>query len=189
MAKKRTLAVDMSYVGAGTPGDGVEASEYKQYPEIDSVNFDFTEQKQVNFKAMGQVAPWAVIFKNGDPSAVEFGIPSPTPEEQQDFMGGKVVNGEWQAPIDPVKVTKSIKMKTAEYEGKYVEYKIPYATCSGRMSQAPGEEQTDILLVRAVIAIPTSSAGVKGSPWQRAVKDVAAPAPGPDPEGEGEGYE
>lgn len=43
----------MKYVGAGTPGDGVPAAAYTQYPTIHegSVVFNFADGSQVQFKA------------------------------------------------------------------------------------------------------------------------------------------
>lgn len=176
----RTLAVDMKYVGAGTPGDGVAAAAYTQYPEIheDSVVFNFADGTQVAFKAMGQKDPWAVITRITDVSSIDFAIPSPKAQEQKDFMGGTVTGEKWEAPVDTPTIIKSIKMQTANYEGKYVEYVIPKAEIFAKLSQAPGAEATDLMLVRATVVTPVTAAGVRKSAFSREVKAVEA-----EPEG------
>lgn len=90
MAQERSLAIDCKYLGTGTPGDGVAAEIFDQCREVHegSLVFNFTEANQIQFKAMGQEDPWAVVNRKGDPSNIEFAIPSPTAEEMKTFMGG-----------------------------------------------------------------------------------------------------
>lgn len=176
MAGERTLAVDCKYLGAGTPGDGVApaAEAYTQYPEIheDTIVFNFADGTQVPFRAMGQKEAWAIIDKISDGSSLEFAIPSPKAQEQVDFMGGIATGDKWEAPIDTPNIIKSIKIQTAVYEGKYVEYIFPKAKIFARISQAPGVEQTDLMLVRATILAPVTAAGVRKSSFSREVKTV-----------------
>lgn len=177
MANERSLALDVAYLGVAEPGDGVAGTAFTQCTEIDSVTFNFTEPKEVSFKAMDQEDPWAVVSKKGDPSSVEFTIPSPTAEEMVMFCGGKVTGDKWDAPNATPSIIKTIKIQTSPYEGKYTEYVLTKASIAGRISQAPGEEQTDLLLVKATIITPVSKAGVQGSPFSREVKAVTEPAP------------
>ena len=51
------------------------------------------------------------------------------------------------------------------------------ASIAGRLSQAPGKEETDLLLVKATIMTPVSAAGVRSAPYCREVKPVTAPVP------------
>ncbi|MEG1544936.1 MAG: hypothetical protein RR382_10505, partial [Tannerellaceae bacterium] len=89
---ERSLAVDIAYVGLGTPGNGVPSTNYKRFPIIheSSVVFNFNEATMKAFKAMGSTDPWAILYRKGDPDSVEFAIPSPTAEEMQFFCGGTV---------------------------------------------------------------------------------------------------
>ncbi len=176
MPEKRTLAVDCKYLGAGTPGDGVAAATYTQYPEIheDTIVFNFADGTSVSFRAMGQKEPWAVISRITDVSSIEFAIPSPKAQEQKDFMGGEVTGEKWEAPVDTPNIIKSIKIQTANYEEKYVEYVIPKAEIFARLSQAPGVETTDLMLVRATVVTPITAAGVRKSAFSREVKTVEA---------------
>ena len=75
---ERSLALDIDYLGVAEPGDGVAGTEYTQYPEIDTVTFNFSEPKEISFTAMGREDPWAVVSKKGDPSSIEYTIPSTT---------------------------------------------------------------------------------------------------------------
>lgn len=171
---ERSLAIDCKYLGYGTPGDGVAASVYTQCKEIHegSLVFNFTEASQVPFKAMGQEDPWAVVNRKGDPSSIEFSIPSPTAEEMKIFCGGTISGDKWEAPVSPVTIEKSIQIQTAEYKGQYTEYIIPKVSISARLSQAPTEEQTDLLLVKATILTPVSAAGVRAASFSREVKTI-----------------
>lgn len=133
---ERSLAIDCKYLGHGTPGDGVAAAAFTQCREIHegSLVFNFTDATQINFRAMGQEDPWAVVNRKGDPSNIEFAIPSPTAEEMKEFMGGTVTGDKWEAPVSVPSIEKSIKIQTAEYQGKYVEYVIPKASISAWIS-------------------------------------------------------
>lgn len=173
---ERSLAVDISYVGLGTPGDGVPATAYKRFPVIheNSMVFNFNEASMKAFKAMGASDPWAVLYRKGDPDSVEFAIPSPTAEEMQFFCGGTIdADGRWNEPISIPSIVKSLKLNTLPYEGKYTEYVITKGSVSARLSQAPSEEDTDLLLVKVTKQSVFDSAGNQCSAFSRQVKAVA----------------
>lgn len=174
---ERSLALDVDYLGIAEPGDGVAGTAFTQYPEIDTVAFNFSEPKEISFTAMGREDPWAVVNKKGDPSSIEFAIPSPTAEELKTFCGGKVTGGKWEAPLSTPSIVKTIKLQTSPYEGKYTEYLFVKMSVAGRISQAPGKEETDLLLVKATMMAPVSAAGVKASPYGREVKAVVPVVP------------
>lgn len=134
--------------------------------------FNFTEANQISFKAMGQEDPWAVVNRKGEPSSIDWAIPSPTAQEMQDFMGGTVVGDKWEAPLNTPSIEKSVKIQTAEYHGKYVEYVIPKASISAYLSQAPSEEDTELLLVKATIMTPVTEAGVRKPSFSREIKAI-----------------
>lgn len=175
---ERSLAVDVAFVGTGTPGDGVAASIYKQYPIIneDSVVFNFTDTTLKAFMAMGIQDPWAILPRAGEPDSVEFAIPSPTEEEQHDFMGGSVDETGWHAPIRIPTIIKSLKIRTLPYEGKYTEYTIVNGLVSARMSQAPGKETSDLMLVKVTKQAVFNAAGVQKSAWGRHVSPIETTA-------------
>lgn len=68
MANERSLAVGVSFLGYGDPGDGVPASIYTQCPIVHegSVAFNFNEATSVDFRAEGMKDPWESFDKAGD---------------------------------------------------------------------------------------------------------------------------
>lgn len=130
-----------------------------------------------SFTAMGREDPWAVVNKKGDPSSIEFAIPSPKAAEMKEFCGGTVTGDKWEAPTSTPTIIKTIKLQSSPYDGKYTEYVLVKASIAGRISQAPGKEETDLLLVKATIMAPISAAGVRSSPYGREVKDVVVVLP------------
>ena len=73
MANERSLAVGVSFLGYGDPGDGVPASIYTQCPIVHegSVAFNFNEATSVDFRAEGMKDPWESFDKAGDPDSSE----------------------------------------------------------------------------------------------------------------------
>ena len=182
MKNERSLAVGVSYVGFAEPGDGVPGTEFTQYPTIEegSVVFNFSDPTTVDFRAEGMDDPWESFDKAGDADSFDLNIPSPTPEEQQAFMGGTVTGGKWSAPIEKPVIRKTFKMKSLPYKGKQTEYEFTHCKVVGKIIQAPGAEQTDLLQVRVTKLAAVTAAGELMSPWSREVKTVGEPTP---PEG------
>lgn len=175
MVVERSLAVDIAYVGLGTPGDGVPASSYKQYPIIheNSVVFNFNEATVKEFKAMGIDDPWAIFSKKGEADSIEFAVPSPTAEEMQDFCGGTVdPDGKWSEPISLTTKKKSLKLCTRPYQGNYTEYVVVNGNVSGRLSQAPSGEDTDLLLVKVTKQAVFDSNGKQHTAFTRHVRPI-----------------
>lgn len=177
--QERSLAIDIDYLGVAEPGDGVPGTEFTQYPDIHegSVVFNFNEPTQVNFRVYGRKDPWASFDKAGEPDSIDFAIPSPKVSEMKDFCGGTVDGDKWEEPIDLPNIIKSFRIRTAPYNGKYVEYTFPKCKVLGRISQAPGVEDTDLLLVRATKLSVVTAAGQKMTAFTREIKSVEKPAP------------
>lgn len=175
MANERSLAVDVAYVGFGTPGDGVPAEHYKRYPIIHtgSVVFNFNEKTVKEFKAMGIEDPWAILKKKGEADSIELAIPSPLATEMQDFCGGTVdAADKWEEPINIPSITKSLKIQTVPYKGHYTEYIVVNGDVQGRLSQGPSEEDTDLLLVKVLKQAVFDSNGNQRSGFSRQVKPI-----------------
>lgn len=92
---ERSLALDVAYLGVAEPGDGVAGTEFTQCVDVDTVTFNFSDAKELSFTSMGHEDPWAVVSRKGDPSSIEFTIPSPTSDEMKMFCGEPfpVING------------------------------------------------------------------------------------------------
>ena len=132
---ERSLALDIDYLGVAEPGDGVAGTEYTQYPEIDTVTFNFSEPKEISFTAMGREDPWAVVSKKGDPSSIEYTIPSPTAEELKAHCGGTVTGDKWEAPVSTPTIIKTIK---SHYRGplRCVRERLDEQSCGGGLLRA-----------------------------------------------------
>lgn len=179
MDSERSLAVDIAYVGLGTMGNGVPATEYRQFPIIHeaSVAFNFNEATMKAFKAMGIDSPWAVMYKKGEADSIEFAIPSPTAEEMQFFCGGTIdAKGKWEEPISTPTIKKSLKLQTRPFEGKYTVYIYVNGSVSARISQAPKEDDTDLLLVKVTKQAVFDAEGKARSGFSRQVLDIEATA-------------
>lgn len=98
----------------------------------------------------------------------------PTAEEMQFFCGGTVdADGKWNEPTSIPSINKSLKLSTLPYKGRYTEYVIVNGSVSARISQAPSEEDTDLLLVKVSKQSVYDSAGTSLSSFTRQVKEVA----------------
>ena len=159
---ERSLALDVAYLG-------VAGTEFTQCVDVDTVTFNFSDAKELSFTSMGHEDPWAVVSRKGDPSSIEFTIPSPTSDEMKMFCGGTVSGDKWEAPLS----TPSIRLQSLPYQGKFTEYVFVKCSVFGKISQAPDKENCDLLLVKATIMTPVSAAGKQASPYSRAVKVVS----------------
>ena len=172
----RSLAIGVSYVGFGVyPGAGAAATTYTHIKDVfeGSVAFNFSDPSQVNIKIEGTDDPRWIVNRKGDPDSIELAIPSPSVEDMVMFCGGKNNNGTWEAPISIPTINMSMKMVTEPYEGKYTEYVVVNGSVVGRLSQAPGKEQSELLLVKITKQLAVDATGTLKTPFTRTVKEVA----------------
>lgn len=171
MAQERSLAVGVSYVGFAEPGDGVPGTIYKQFPIVEegSIVLNFSDASSVDFRAEGLKDPWESFDKAGEADSMDLNIPSPTAEEMEFFCGGTVVGDKWSAPVEIPSVRKSFKMMSNPYKGKQTVYEFANCKVSGKLTQAPSSEQTDLLQVRVTKLAAVAADGTVKSPWSREV--------------------
>ena len=177
----RSLAIGVSYVGFGTYlGAGVPAATYTHIKDVfeGSVAFNFNEPTQTNINIEGTDDPRWIVNRKGDPDSIELAIPSPSVEDMVMFCGGVNNNGVWEAPSSIPTINMSMKMITEPYDGKYTEYVIVNGSVVARLSQAPGKEQSELLLVKITKQLAVDATGTLKTPFTRAVKEVPA-----EPEG------
>lgn len=171
----RSLAIGVSYVGFGAYlGAGVPAATYTQIKDVSegSVVFNFNEPTQTNINIEGTDDPRWVVNRKGDPDSIELAIPSPSVEDMVMFCGGENNNGVWEAPTSIPTINMSMKMITEPYDSKYTEYVIVNGSVVARLSQAPGKEQSELLLVKITRQLAVDATGTLKTPFTRAVKDV-----------------
>lgn len=172
---ERSIAVGVNYIGYGEVGDGVPAATFTQVKDVfkGSVVFNFADANQVKIEVEGREDPLAIINRRADADSIEFAIPSPSAEELLAFCGGKLVGEKWEKPNGFPKINKSFKLSTEPYSEKYTEYVIVNGSVAAKLSQAPGSEQTDLLLVKVTLQSAVSEEGVVFTPFTREVKAVA----------------
>jgi hypothetical protein len=172
----RSLAIDIAYVGFGKPSEGgAPPSNYTQYPDIHegSVVFNFPDPTSVNFRVYNQKDPWATFDKKDEADSVDLAIPSPKGTEMLAFCGGTLDGEKWEEdPSGIANILMSLKIQTAPHNGKYTEYIFPKCKILGKLSQAPGVEDTDLLLIRATKQAVRDASGKPLSAMSREVKEV-----------------
>ena len=124
---ERSLALDVAYLGVAEPGDGVAGTEFTQCVDVDTVTFNFSDAKELSFTSMGHEDPWAVVSRKGDPSSIEFTIPSPTSDEMKMFCGGTVSGDKWEAPLSGYRACRT-KVSSRNMS-------LSSALCSGRSAK------------------------------------------------------
>ena len=177
MAQK-ALAIGVTYVGYGDyAGTGVPATEYLEVEEIHkgSVAFNFSDSTQIKIEIEKTEDPRWIINRKGDADSIEFAIASPSTDELIAFAGGTKTNDKWNAPDTITPINKTIKLMTEPYQGKYVEYVMVNGSISAKLSQAPGKEQTDLLLVKVTRQLALDAAGVLQPSFSREVVTVTPP--------------
>lgn len=171
---ERSIAIGVAYMGYGKPGDGVPATSFTQLNDIfkGSVAFNFADANQVKIEVEGREDPLAVINRKGDADSIEFSIPSPTAAELVAFCGGTATGDKWEAPNNFPSINLSFRIDTEAYNGKYVQYTIVNGSVAAKLSQAPGSEQTDLLLVKVSRQSAVTSDGTVKPSFMREIKTV-----------------
>ena len=134
------------------------------------------EEEAKKIEVEGREDPLAIINRKGDADSIEFSIPSPTTEELVAFCGGSKNGEKWEAPNSFETINKAFCIATQPYEGKYVEYTIVNGAVSAKISQAPGSEQTDLLLVKVTRQSAIAADGSMKPSFIREVKTVTPQA-------------
>lgn len=181
MAKKeKALAIGMEYVGyAPYLDDGAVASALTEIEDVHagSVAFNFADPTEVKINVERLDDPRWILNQKGDVDSVELAIASPSSEEMKAFCGGEVEAGKWSEPLSIPSINMSLKMRTKPYKGQCIEYVIINGSVSAKLSQAPGKEQTDLLLIKVKKQAVITSEGVVKPSFSREVKDVVVTPP------------
>ena len=176
---ERSIAIGVNLISYGEAKNGVVPAEFTPLRDIfkGSVAFNFADANQVKIEVEGREDPLAIINRKGDADSIEFSIPSPTTAELVAFCGGTASGDKWEAPNGFETINKAFRIATQPYEGKYVEYTIVNGAVSAKLSQAPGSEQTDLLLVKVTRQAAAAADGTVKPSFIREVKTVTPPTP------------
>ena len=182
---KRPIAMGVGKISIATVGDGVPGTEFKELPlpTKGSVAFNFSDPKEVKVDIEGSNEPLFSEFVKDSTDYIEFSIPSPSNETIKELMGGEIDTGEpesgkdiWKEPTEIPSINKTFQCETLPKQGYKVVYTIVNGKIAAKLSQAPGAEQAELLLVRVYKQAAISAAGQKGYAFSREVVNVAAAA-------------
>lgn len=174
----RPIAMGVSRIAYGTVGDGVPATEFTPLPlpTKSSVAFNFQDPKEVKIETEGSIDPFYVVLTKDSTDYIEFSIPTPSNDILLAMMGGTLDGtvDKWSEPIELADINKSFQMDTQVRNGKKVQYTIVNGKVAAKLSQAPGAEQPELLLIRVYKQAAITAAGVKKAAFTREVITDAA---------------
>lgn len=169
----RPIAMGVSEIKIGAVGDGVPGASLTALPlpYKGSVAFNFADPKEVKVETEGSDDPLFVEFIKDTTDYIEFAIPSPANDTVKTLMGGELdtTNDLWKEAVSLPSISQTVQLTTLPKKGKKVVYTIVNGRISAKFSQAPGAEQSELLLVRVYKQAAISAAGVKGYAFSREV--------------------
>ena len=135
----------------GTPAaDGGMATllDKQVAPYKESVTFEDEEGEVVKHFFEGARYPFLTVYSAAG-TTFKFSVPMDN-DSLKEWMGGEIVNGQWQAPRGNFQATKSLELMT-EFD---IPISIPKATCYG--VRRFGQKTTDISLIEisAIVELP-----------------------------------
>lgn len=179
--EKRPIAMGVGAMRIAQVGDGVAGTEFTilPLPTKSSVVFNFQDPKEVKIETEGTDEPFYVEMVKDGTDYIEFSIPTPSNKTIKDFMGGEIDEGTeqdpkdiWAAPMVVPSIAYTFQCETLPKKGKKVIYTIVNGKIAAKLSQAPGAEQAELLLVRVYKQAAISLAGVIGKSFTREVVEV-----------------
>lgn len=158
MAGKRPIAIGVAAIRLATYGDGVPGTDFVPLPLPfkGSVAFNFADPKEVKIETEGTDEPLYVTFVKDTTDYVEFAIPTPGNETVKLVGGGNINTGSdaekptdiWEQPNNIPSINKTVQFETLPHNNTKVLYTIVNGRILSKFSQAPGSEQSELLLVR-----------------------------------------
>ena len=143
------LGVKTVKYGTPTVDGGMATLLNKQVaPYKESVTFEDEEGEVVKHFSEGARYPFLTIYSAAG-TTFKFSVPMDN-DSLKEWMGGEIVNGQWQAPRGNFQAAKSLELMT-EFD---IPISIPKATCYG--VRRFGQKTTDISLIEisAIVELP-----------------------------------
>ena len=143
------LGVKTVKYGTPTADGGMATQLDKQVaPYKESVSFEDEEGEVVKHFSEGARYPFLTIYSAAG-TTFKFSVPMDN-DSLKEWMGGEIVNGQWQAPRGNFQAAKSLELMT-EFD---IPISIPKATCYG--VRRFGQKTTDISLIEisAIVELP-----------------------------------
>lgn len=174
----RPIAMGVGAIRIADVGDGVPGTEFVKLPlpTKSSVAFNFADPKEVKIETEGSEEPLYVELVKDTTDYIEFSIPTPSNEVLQLLAGGTIDSGAegspkdiWQKPTETPSINKTFQCETLPKKGKKVIYTVVNGKIASKISQAPGAEQAELLLVRIYVQAAETEAGDKKPAFMREV--------------------
>ena len=133
--------------------------------------------KEVKIEVEGSEEPFYVELVKDTTDYVEFSIPTPSNEVLKELAGGEVdtTGGKniWKKPLSTPSISKTFQCETLPKDGKKVVYTIVNGKIASKISQAPGSEQAELLLVRVYMQAAVTADGKRQTAFMREVVTIA----------------
>ncbi len=169
----RPIAMGVSRIGYGTVGDGVPATVFTDLPlpTKSSVAFNFQDPKEVKIELEGSEDPFYVVLVKDSTDYIEFSIPTPSNDIIKAMKGGVLDEtlDKWSDAISTPDINYSFQLDTVARNGKKVQYTIVNGKVAAKLSQAPGAEQPELLLIRVYKQAAITVAGVAKTAFTREI--------------------
>lgn len=172
------IAMGVAAIKYGTVGDGVPATVFTALPLPfkGSVAFNFSDPKEVKIETEGATDPLFSHFVKDTTDYIEFAIPTPTNAVLAVLAGGTVdtTGGKdiWQAPTTVPDISKTFTLETEVHNAQKVVYTIVNGKVMAKISQAPGSDKPELLMVRVYKQSAITAAGVVKFAFSREVVAV-----------------
>ncbi len=176
MPEVKPIAMGVGAMRYGTVGDGVPATVFTELPlpTKGSVVFNFSDPKEVKIETEGSNDPLYSTFVKDATDFIEFSIPTPSNDLLAILAGGihDTATDEWQEPLSVPSINKTYQCETEVHQGKKVVYTIVNGKIMAKISQAPGSDKPELLLVRVYKNAAITAAGIRKFAFSRKVVAV-----------------
>jgi hypothetical protein len=144
-------------------------------PSKGAVTFNFSDPTEVKIEIEGSTEPLYSTFVKDATDYIELSIPTPSNEVVKMFMGGTIDTTKdiWKAPVGNIPdISYTYQCETIPRNGSKVVYTITNAKVMAKLSQAPINDQPELLMVRFHVQAAISATGVQNSAFTREVVAV-----------------
>lgn len=180
MASKRPTAMGVASISVAECGNGVAGTSFTvlPLPYKGSVAFNFSDPKEVKIETEGSDEPLYVTLVKDSTDFIEFAIPTPDNETIKLLKGGVINNGGgskdiWEEPTTAPSICKTVKIETLPHNKTKVIYTIINGRIDAKLSEAPGAEKAELLLVKVYKQAAITSTGEVKTAFTREVVTVA----------------
>lgn len=149
---KYILGVKLVKHGAPAADGGMsEALDKQLLPYKESIEFQDEDGEVVKHFLQGARYPFLTIYSAAG-TTFKFSVPMDN-ENLKEWLGGEIVNGQYQAPRGNYQTTRSLELMT-EFD---VPIRIPAATCYGIRKFANKTTDISLIEINAIVELPVKA--------------------------------